>query len=63
MGADEPLRTRVFARASLERGETIAGPAIVEQSDTTIVVYPGQHAQLDGMNNLIVTGISEAYTS
>jgi N-methylhydantoinase A/oxoprolinase/acetone carboxylase beta subunit len=40
----------------------VSGPAIIEQADTTIVVYPGQKARLDHMSNLILTGIAEAYT-
>ena len=41
---------------------TIAGPAIIEQADTTSVVYPGQTASVDGGYNLLIGGISEPYT-
>ena len=34
----------VHDRAALAVGEVIAGPAIIEQADTTVVVYPGQRA-------------------
>jgi N-methylhydantoinase A len=44
------------------QGEAISGPAIVEQADTTMVVYPGQRAEVDSTGNLVITGISEAYT-
>ena len=33
----------------------LTGPAIVEQADTTLVLYPGQHAVSDGTGNLIVS--------
>ena len=46
--------TPVVHRSSLRVGEELAGPAIVEQDDTTLVVYPGQTAELDDANNLIV---------
>jgi N-methylhydantoinase A len=41
--------TRIFDRASLRRGATLAGPAIVEQPDTTVVIRPRRnrhHRQL-----------------
>ena len=62
LGIDKPVRTNVFTRASIVEGEAISGPAIIEQSDTTILVYPGQRAEVDRMGNLVISGISEAYT-
>jgi N-methylhydantoinase A len=41
------VATRLISRAALERGP-IAGPAIVESYDTTIVVPPGCTARGDG---------------
>lgn len=45
----------VHARESLEPGTTIAGPAVIEQSDSTLVVYPGSTAVVEGTGNVIVT--------
>lgn len=39
--------TPVFRRADLRAGDTLSGPAIVTQADTTIVVLPGQTANVD----------------
>jgi N-methylhydantoinase A len=39
--------TPIYAGEALEPGERITGPAIVEEPDTTIVVYPGWSCQLD----------------
>jgi len=39
--------TPVYAGESLEAGARVAGPAIVEEPDTTIVVYPGWSCRLD----------------
>ena len=36
--------------------------AIIEQADTTTLVYPGQSAVVDEHYNLLIAGISEAYT-
>jgi N-methylhydantoinase A len=47
--------TRIFDRASLGRGATLTGPAIVEQPDTTVVIDPGATAVVDGLGNLVIT--------
>jgi N-methylhydantoinase A len=44
--------TPVFARHTLCPGHAITGPAIVEQLDTTTVIYPGQHAAVDAHGTL-----------
>jgi N-methylhydantoinase A len=46
--------TPVWSRAALQPGQRLRGPAIVEQPDTTTVVYPGQAAQVDEGGNLIL---------
>jgi N-methylhydantoinase A len=46
--------TPVYRRASLPIGARIAGPAIIEQMDTTVVVYPGFRARIDESTNLIL---------
>jgi N-methylhydantoinase A/oxoprolinase/acetone carboxylase beta subunit len=45
----------VFARDSLAAGHALAGPAIVEQEDSTTLVPPGVTADVDGPGNLILT--------
>jgi N-methylhydantoinase A/oxoprolinase/acetone carboxylase beta subunit len=45
----------VCARESLDPGTSVAGPAIVEQSDSTLVLYPGHVAVVESTGNLIVT--------
>jgi N-methylhydantoinase A len=44
----------VFARLDLPAGSVVAGPAILEQPDATIVVDPGLHARTDRFGNLII---------
>ena len=46
----------VFDRAQMISGDTIAGPAIVEQMDTTTVIPPGFHARVDAALNLYMKG-------
>jgi hypothetical protein len=44
----------VYQRAHLGAGTELPGPAIIEQADTTTVLYPGHRAVVDGIGNLIV---------
>jgi N-methylhydantoinase A/oxoprolinase/acetone carboxylase beta subunit len=47
----------VYDRYLLPSGATIAGPAIIEEKDSTTVVGPGTSARVDEYLNLIVTFI------
>jgi N-methylhydantoinase A len=44
----------VHSRKYLRPGDTIKGPAIVDQSDTTTVIYPGHVARVDPYGNMII---------
>ena len=46
--------TPVYDRARLPAGARFEGPAIVQQSDCTSVVEPGNRASLDAIGNLIL---------
>ncbi len=46
--------TPVYAREALRAGHAIAGPAIVDQLDTTTVIPPGHTARVDPYGNLVV---------
>ena len=39
--------TPVHARSSLRPGETLAGPAVIEERETTIIILPGWQASVD----------------
>jgi N-methylhydantoinase A len=49
------IDTPILAREAMNPGDAIAGPAIVEQLDTTTVIEPGDEATIDAHRNLIVT--------
>jgi len=53
--AGERLDTPVFRRDALVAGQKLNGPAIVEQLDTTILVFPGDRCVVDEWGNLIIT--------
>lgn len=44
----------IYDRLSLEEGAVVAGPAILEQSDTTIFVDPGLVGRVDRFGNLLI---------
>jgi N-methylhydantoinase A len=44
-----------MSRESLKPGDRLQGPAIIEQPDTTVVVYPNHEATVDEGSNIIVT--------
>jgi N-methylhydantoinase A len=43
--------TDIYDAALLEPGMEFDGPAIIEESGTTIVVHAGQHARIDRFGN------------
>ena len=58
IGAYEP--TPIYLRPALAENQEIVGPAIVEQPDTTTVVYPGQMLRVDKTGNLIIAVAARA---
>ena len=44
----------VLARGSLPVGHSIEGPAIVEEYDSTVVIAPGWHAEVDAVASLVM---------
>ena len=56
-----PRRTTpVYDRASLLPGDTIAGPAVIEQLDSTTLLFPGDRATVDPHLNLMVEHAHDA---
>ena len=56
---NEPKTTAIYDRSGLIPGDVIDGPAIVEQLDSTTVVWEDQTATVDNYLNLILTGRHE----
>jgi N-methylhydantoinase A len=51
---DSFLETPVFDQRSLAPGNQIAGPAVVEAPNTTILIHPGQRASIDEYLNIAI---------
>jgi len=47
--------TKIYRREKLPSGACLAGPAIVEQFDSTLVLDPGSRAEVDQLGNIVVT--------
>jgi N-methylhydantoinase A len=47
-----PMQASVYSAERLRPGNELAGPALVEAEDTTVLVHPGQRLWVDGFLNL-----------
>jgi len=47
--------TPVYRRDALVAGQALASPAIVEQLDTTIPIFPGDHGIIDVWGNIVIS--------
>ena len=54
-GTGEPCATAVWQRGDLPPGMCIDGPAVIEETTSTIVLYPGQRALVDEHLNIEIT--------
>jgi N-methylhydantoinase A len=54
-GRGGALETPVYRRSQLPAGAVFEGPAVVEQLDSTVLVPPGVHAQVDEWLNIRMT--------
>ena len=52
--AENPVEAALFNRSELKPGQTITGPAVIDQLDSTTLVYPGDTARVDGASNIII---------
>jgi N-methylhydantoinase A len=48
-------KTPVYDGEKLAVGNTVKGPAIVETSDTAVVVHPGRTLRVDALGNFEIT--------
>ena len=61
--AARPLPTRILWRAQLAAGSEIAGPALIEEANSTTLIGPGDRAKIDRYGNIVIAlkqGVSEA---
>ena len=49
--------TAVYERSRLRPGQRIEGPAIIEQLDSTTLIWPGEHARNDAWEQIVIAGV------
>ncbi len=49
------IETAIYRAQSLAKGSNVAGPAILEFPDTTVIVLPEQRAAIDSFGNVVLT--------
>jgi N-methylhydantoinase A len=54
-GLDAPIDCPVYERSLLAAGTTLAGPAIVEDIESTSVIPPGARLRVDDLKMLVIT--------
>ena len=54
---DGYVGTPIYDRTKLPVGGKIEGPAIIEQADTTTVIYPKQNCYVDNFDNIIINAL------
>jgi N-methylhydantoinase A len=52
--ADRPLKTRIVWRPSLPVGAEVAGPAVIEEPNSTILLRPGDRAVVSDAGHLVI---------
>jgi N-methylhydantoinase A len=52
---NKPMQSSLYSREKLLPGHKFAGPAVVFQYDTTIVLPPGWRAEIDSYSNLLLS--------
>ncbi|EMA36232.1 hydantoinase/oxoprolinase family protein [Halococcus hamelinensis] len=57
--ADGARRTKIYDRERLPPGETVAGPAVLEQDESTVVLPPNWEARVDPDGTAVLTEGSE----
>ncbi len=53
--AKRPVETLILWRPHLAAGSEIAGPALIEEANSTTLIGPGDRAAVDAIGNIIVT--------
>ncbi|MEJ7630839.1 MAG: hydantoinase/oxoprolinase family protein, partial [Nocardioidaceae bacterium] len=51
---DDWVDTVIYDRARLGEGDTVTGPAVVEEFSSTVPIHPGFEASVDRFGNLVI---------
>ena len=59
-GPNEETKVPVYSRSALTPGAVMDGPAIIDEKTSTVVLYPGQRAVVDGYLNIEIAADAAA---
>jgi N-methylhydantoinase A/oxoprolinase/acetone carboxylase beta subunit len=51
----QPVEADILWRPGLAAGTQVAGPAVIEERNSTTFVPPGDHAMIDSWGNIVIT--------
>jgi N-methylhydantoinase A/oxoprolinase/acetone carboxylase beta subunit len=51
---EQPVMSSIFLRAGLKSGDRLVGPAVIEEAGATILLYPGDKAEVNEFGHLII---------
>jgi N-methylhydantoinase A len=60
--AQHPVKAQIFWRPSLPVGFTLVGPAVIEEPNSTTVIFPGDRVVVSPQGHLIVDVLLNAYS-
>jgi N-methylhydantoinase A len=52
--AAQPIESRVLWRPAMAAGDTVLGPAVVEEPNSTILIYPGDRVTVTSTGHLVI---------
>lgn len=52
---DNPVRTQILWRPAMRAGQTVTGPAVIEEPNSTTVIHPGDTLVVTDAGHMIVT--------
>jgi N-methylhydantoinase A len=58
--AAAPARSRVLWRPAMKAGDVVAGPAVIEEPTSTILIHPGDQATVTPAGHLVIDLAAEA---
>jgi N-methylhydantoinase A len=51
---DKPVDCPIYLRSGFKSGDTLEGPAVIEEVGATILVYPGDRMQVNEFGHLVI---------
>src|SRR5262249_10323043 len=53
--SEGPVEARILWRPALAAGTRVAGPAVIEEANSTTLIHPGDEAEIDRLGNIVIS--------